>query len=276
LLVIKIITAYYLFKLGAILRMLKIIPVPAFKDNYIWLISNPANSHCVVVDPGDAAPVFEALKKYNLTLEAVLITHHHQDHSGGIDALREKFPGVPVYGSAEEVIHGVDHKLHDHDEINFPTLDLKLRVIEIPGHTLGHIAYFGGGMLFCGDTLFAAGCGRVFEGTFQQMFDSLSKLGGLPDDTLVYCGHEYTAANLKFAAAVEPENKDVQQRIKDVAKLGPQTPTLPSTIRLEKLTNPFLRCHIDSVINSANQQFDAAYGKPVDVFQAVRTWKDTF
>jgi hydroxyacylglutathione hydrolase len=255
--------------------MLKIIPIPAFKDNYIWLLFNSENNSCIVVDPGDAAPVFEVLAKYKLKLEAVLITHHHQDHSGGINALREKFPGLPVYGSASEITHGVDHKLHDQDEIFFEPLNLKFTVLDIPGHTLGHIAYFGGGMLFCGDTLFAAGCGRVFEGTFEQMYASLSKLASLPDDTRVYSGHEYTAANLRFAAAVELENKDIQQRIKDVATISPQ-PTLPSTIKLEKLTNPFLRCHIDSVINSTNTHFKTQHRTPVNIFQAIRTWKDTF
>jgi hydroxyacylglutathione hydrolase len=256
--------------------MLKVMPISAFKDNYIWLLANPINRYCIVVDPGDAIPVLDALKKEDLTLSAILITHHHHDHTGGILALLEHYP-VPVYGPATESVPGVDHLLVEGDVVTVPSLDLTLRVMDIPGHTAGHIAYYGTNSLFCGDTLFAAGCGRLFEGTAEEMFDSLAKILDLPNDTLIYCAHEYTAANLRFAATVEPLNRDVQKRSREVAKMREKNcPTLPSVLQLEKLTNPFLRCHQDSVIRSAREHTKSQLMDSVEVFRAIRAWKDTF
>ncbi|MDR3478705.1 MAG: hydroxyacylglutathione hydrolase [Gammaproteobacteria bacterium] len=256
--------------------MLKVMPIAAFKDNYIWLLVNPANRHCIVVDPGDAEPVIDVLKKENLILSAILITHHHHDHTGGILTLLEH-DAVPVYGPATESIPGVDHKLRNDDLVFIQALDLELRVLEIPGHTAGHIAYYGAEMLFCGDTLFGAGCGRLFEGTAEEMLHSLTKISELPNNTLIYSAHEYTAANLRFAATVEPFNADIQKRIQDVATIREKNlPTLPSVLQLEKLTNPFLRCHIDSVVKSAQEQTHSQLMNPVDIFRTIRTWKDTF
>jgi len=256
--------------------MLNVIPIPAFKDNYIWLLVNPNNQRCVIVDPGDAAPVISFLEKENLTPVAILITHHHHDHTGGINLLKQTYP-LDVYGSKRENVAGVDHLLDENEVIDLTDLNLQLKVINIPGHTQGHIAYYGHGLLFCGDTLFAAGCGRLFEGTPEQMVQSLAKIAQLPDDTLIYCAHEYTEANLKFANTVETNNPDTQKRIHDVAKLRSKNyPTLPSTLKMEKLTNPFLRCEIDSVIKSAQLQSGELITDPVRVFQVIRQWKDTF
>ncbi|MDR3492718.1 MAG: hydroxyacylglutathione hydrolase [Gammaproteobacteria bacterium] len=256
--------------------MINIIPIPAFKDNYIWLLVNSINHHCIIVDPGDALPVIDVIKQHNLILDAILITHHHNDHSGGIKQLIELYP-VPVYGPAQEHITGVDHLLHEHDEIYFENLAMKFLIFDIPGHTKGHIAFYSTGMLFCGDTLFSAGCGRLFEGTAEQMFHSLSKITSLPTDTLIYCAHEYTLSNLRFAQCVEPNNIHINEAIALANQLGEQNlPTLPSVLYKELLMNPFLRCHADSVINSVNHHNGEQLSDPVNIFQALRTWKDTF
>lgn len=257
--------------------MFDIIPIPAFNDNYIWLIANTVNRQCIVVDPGDSAPVLNTLRKHDLTLIAILITHHHHDHTGGIIQLHENFPDVPVFGPAHENIPCLNHPLVENDEVELPELNLKLRVLDIPGHTKGHIAYYGNGMLFCGDTLFSAGCGRLFEGTAEQMYASLTKLAGLPDDTLVYCAHEYTAANLRFAETVEPENQEIKKRIIEITALREKNqPTLPGLMRLEKLTNPFLRCTSPAVIDSVQKKFAKKITTPAAVFATIRAWKDTF
>jgi hydroxyacylglutathione hydrolase len=257
--------------------MLEIIPILAFKNNYIWLIANKENQQCAIVDPGEAEPVFIALRKHSLTLTTILITHHHQDHTGGIQELHQALPGIAVYGPAHESIPCLNHPLVENDEVALPSLDLNLRVLDIPGHTKGHIAYYGNGMLFCGDTLFSAGCGRLFEGTAAQMVSSLSKLVNLPSDTLVYCAHEYTRDNLRFAELVEPENEDIQNRIQEVDTLRANNlPSLPSVLSKEKLTNPFLRCESDTVIKALSTRFNKNFTDPVETFQTLRTWKDTF
>jgi hydroxyacylglutathione hydrolase len=257
--------------------MLNVIPISAFKDNYIWLLVNPANRFCAIVDPGDAGPVLNYLQEHNLTPCAILITHHHHDHTGGIDILKQYYQTLPIYGPATETIPQMDHKVDETNHVKLEPLSITFNVYDIPGHTKGHIAYYGDGMLFCGDTLFAAGCGRLFEGTAQQLYNSLRKIAALPDNTLIYCGHEYTAANLRFAAVVEPDNIEIKNRIKEVATVTQQQhPTLPSVLHLEKLTNPFLRCHIDSVINSIKLQSNKQLNDPVSLFQALREWKDTF
>ncbi len=257
-------------------RMLDIIPISAFKDNYIWLLASD-NYQCAIVDPGDAAPVLEVLRQRNLTLRSILITHHHHDHVGGVDKLYKEFPDISIYGPAHESIPNLNHPVKENDTVELDFLALRLRVIEIPGHTLGHIAYYGNHLLFCGDTLFSAGCGKIFEGTPAQMFASLTKLANLPDATLIYCAHEYTQNNLRFAQTVEPNNSNIKKRLQEVTALREKNlPTLPSILSGEKLTNPFLRGEIDSVINSLSLQYGKPFTDPIDIFKTLRAWKDTF
>ena len=233
-----------------------------------------------MVDPGDAAPVLAYLDRERLTLTAILATHHHNDHVGGITALLERFK-VPVFGPAREAIPGRTRGLSAGDRVNVPGFDIALETMDIPGHTSGHIACFGNidanPSLFCGDTLFAAGCGRLFEGTPEQMWSSLSSLASLPEATRVYCGHEYTLANLRFALAVEPDNADVHARVKrESVKRERGEPTLPSTIGQERRTNPFLRAPNPVVRAAAERHAGNALQDDVAVFAALRAWKDTF
>lgn len=252
-----------------------IFPIKAFNDNYIWCLHN--QTHCTVVDPGDAAPVLAYCKKNQLTLSAILITHHHWDHTGGIDALLAVFPGIPVYGPQNKEIKQITVRLTQNDDLELPQLNLKFSVLEIPGHTLDHIAYYGDTGLFCGDTLFSAGCGRLFEGTSRQMFTSLAKLTALPADTAVYCAHEYTIANIAFAEAVEPSNQALadykhwakQQRERNI-------PTLPSNIHRELAVNPFLRCHSAELVKNVSQNTKSTYASEQATFTSLRNWKDNF
>ena len=254
--------------------MLNIIPIPAFKDNYIWMLHD--HQHVVVVDPGDAAPVLAYLNLHKLKLAAILCTHHHNDHVGGVCKLVELY-NVPVYGPQLENIPCVSHMLGDGDVIEIQELKIKLSVIDIPGHTLGHIAYLGAGGVFCGDTLFGCGCGRLFEGTAAQLFHSLQRLANLPDETKMYCGHEYTEANIRFAQVCEPDNARLKQRQADVQALrAAGRPTLPSTIALEKATNPFLRCAEPSVIATTLSMTQIKETDETSVFTALRTWKNNF
>lgn len=222
----------------------QLVAIPAFNDNYIWMLHN--ENHAVVVDPGDAQPVLEALAAKQLHLDAILITHHHHDHVGGIEELKRHYPKVIVNGPALESIPKRDVALEESDDIELPTLQLRFKVLDIPGHTAGHIAYFGYNgeepVLFCGDALFSGGCGRLFEGTSAQMLESLNKLAALPEATLVCCAHEYTLSNLTWALEVEPDNLALQDYYQTaVALREKEQPTLPSTIALEKQINPFLR-----------------------------------
>ena len=252
----------------------KIVPVKAFKDNYIWTLRNA--SHAAVVDPGEARPVLDYLAAQKLELAAILATHHHPDHVGGIaEILRER--KVPVYGPRNEPIATLTRAVSEGDRVTIPELGMEFSVLDIPGHTRAHIAYYGAGSLFCGDTLFACGCGRLFEGTAEQMYASLQKLLALPDDTKVYCGHEYTLANIGFAKAVEPANAALKSREERDRKLRESgRPTLPSTLGEEKATNPFLRCREPAVVDSANKYLGARVSDPVRVFAAIRDWKNTF
>lgn len=256
--------------------MIQITPIPAFHDNYIWALGHPGNNALVVVDPGDAKPVIEFLNNSSYQLAAILITHHHPDHIGGIDELR-KHSEVPVYGPANENIPHCDHRLFDGDDVYLADIDTAFNVMEVPGHTAGHIALYNDDILLCGDTLFAAGCGRLFEGTAEQMHHSLSRLAALPESTKVYCTHEYTLANLKFAEAVEPDNEAIKQRTVIATELRQTNlPTLPSTIKLELATNPFLRCDQPSVKHAAEQQAGQPLNNSTEVFAVLRAWKNNF
>ena len=252
--------------------MLNVVPVKAFKDNYIWTLRR--GQHAAVVDPGEAGPVLDFLDSEKLSLAAILATHHHADHVGGIAELL-RHAQVPVYGPRGEPIATLSRAVGGGDTVRIPELDLTFSVIDIPGHTRAHIAYYGAGALFCGDTLFACGCGRLFEGTAEQMYASLQKLVALPDETKVYCGHEYTLANIGFARQVEPANESLAKREETTRRLREAgKPTLPSTLGEEKATNPFLRCREPAVIESANKYLGARVADPVRVFAAIRDWKN--
>jgi hydroxyacylglutathione hydrolase len=257
---------------------MKLIPLPAFQDNYLWLLHD--GQRALVVDPGDAGPVQAYLAEQGLQLTAILVTHHHPDHIGGVDALRDA-TDAPVFGPARERIPPPYTRLAEGDEVN--ALGLRFHVFDVPGHTAGHIAYYcgnfeGAPLLFCGDTLFSGGCGRLFEGTPAQMLDSLDKLAALPGPTRVCCTHEYTLGNLKFAASVEPGNSQlVHYRQQCEQRRSRGEPTLPSTIALENSVNPFLRTRQPAVAQAARGQHPAADpADPVAVFAALRQWKNEF
>jgi hydroxyacylglutathione hydrolase len=253
-------------------------PIPAFRDNYIWAFSND-DTNVYVVDPGDAEPVRAFLKERGLNLAGILVTHHHPDHTGGILSLTADH-AIPVYGPGGGRIEGITQKLGEGDTLT--VAGLKFLVIAVPGHTLDHIAYYcqpqdASGILFCGDTLFAAGCGRLFEGTPEMMYASLQKLASLPDTTEVYCTHEYTMSNLAFAAAAEPENSDIRMRQETARRRREHgQPTLPSTILLELRTNPFLRCHNESLQSIVARHCSRVLESDIDTFAALRSWKDNF
>ncbi len=254
-----------------------LLPLPAFQDNYLWLLHD--GHRALVVDPGDAQPVLAFLQQGGLQLEAILVTHHHPDHIGGLDAVREA-TGAKVFGPAHETIPGPLQRLVEGDRIE--ALGLAFEVMDVPGHTSGHIAFYcarvdGAPLLFCGDTLFSGGCGRLFEGTPAQMLRSLGKFAALPETTRVCCTHEYTLSNLRFARTVEPENEDLfqyQQRCE--ALRARQEPTLPSTIGLEQRINPFLRTRAPAVTRAAQAYNGAEPGDEVAVFAAIRQWKNEF
>ncbi len=256
--------------------LLNVLCVPAFADNYLWVLHR--GGHAAVVDPGDAAAVKRALEAHQLTLDAILVTHHHPDHIGGVAELSLNGT-IPVLGPRAENsrISGLTRTLVEGEQIE--VLGAQAQVMEMPGHTLGHIAYHfaDDGLLFCGDTLFSAGCGRLFEGTPAQMLGSLSRLAALPEATAVYCAHEYTQANLAFAHAVEPDNDLIADTIDQVAALRRQgTPSIPSRIGLEKKINPFLRSREPAVGAMAQRHTGEQLADEVSVFAALRAWKDTF
>lgn len=256
--------------------MLNIIPILAFEDNYIWTLRN--DQFAIVVDPGDAIPVIKYLEENKLQLLAILVTHHHRDHIGGINDLVELY-NTPVYGPRKEKIPHMTFPMGEGDAIEFNQLNFKAKVIDIPGHTLGHIAYLWNGGMFCGDTMFTCGCGKIFEGTPEQLHHSLQRLASQPDDTLVYCTHEYTEYNTPFAQICEPSNLKLKQRIMDAEALRAKNiPTVPSTIRLEKETNPFLRCKEIEIIQHIEQQFGVKLPSNDEqaAFTALRKWRDLF
>lgn len=259
--------------------MIQITPLPAFSDNYIWLLQDAAARRCAVVDPGDSTPVLTWLAAHpDWQLSDILITHHHHDHTDGVLALKQA-TGARVLGPALEDIPGRDLALADGQTIHL--LDRDWQVLLVPGHTAGHIALFGDAdgepVLFCGDTLFAAGCGRLFEGTAEQMHASLQRLASLPPQTRVYCTHEYTLSNLRFALAAEPDNPALQQRLAQATALREQDlPTLPSTLTLELATNPFLRVSEPAIRNKCAERAEGPLASPSAVFAALRSWKDNF
>lgn len=256
---------------------MNLIPLPAFQDNYLWLLHD--GQRALVVDPGDAGPVRRFLSDRGLQLDAILVTHHHADHTGGVDALREA-TGARVFGPASERIPGPFEPLREGDRIE--VLGLAFEILDVPGHTAGHIAYYckdvdGAPLVFCGDTLFSGGCGRLFEGTPAQMLHSLDKLAALPGNTRVCCTHEYTLGNLKFATAVEPGNSQLnhyRQQCEQRRSRG--EPTLPSTIALERDINPFLRVRQPAVAQSAHRHGGVPEGDDVAVFATLRQWKNEF
>ncbi len=256
-------------------------PVPAFQDNYLWVIHK--DGFAAVVDPGDATPVLDYLRTNELELVAIICTHHHADHVGGVEQLLDVLHQrgkIPVYGPATERIPSRTQALREGDRIDVPFLELTLDILDVPGHTAGHIAYLGHGLLFCGDTLFACGCGRLFEGTAEQMTASLTKLKCLPPQTKVFCAHEYTMANIRFAEAVEPDNADLKLRKAFcAAQRHRNLPTVPSTIHLELATNPFLRWDQPAVQAAAATRLHRHIGAnaaPALVFGAIREWKNNF
>ncbi|KQQ40407.1 hydroxyacylglutathione hydrolase [Duganella sp. Leaf126] len=262
-------------------QALSVLTIPAFKDNYLWLIHDGINA--AVVDPGEAKPVLAALKAHGLRLTAILLTHHHADHTGGVPELLQHYQ-VPVFGPRNESIAVVTLPVGEGKQIDVPGLALRVGVLDVPGHTMGHIAYVRApsenepAWLFCGDTLFAGGCGRLFEGTPAQMISSLGKLAALPDDTRVYCAHEYTLSNLRFARVVEPDNIALQERVKvETDKREHNLPTVPSTIGIEKATNPFLRYREPAIARELVKagKLDGME-TPLAVFTAMRLWKNDF
>jgi hydroxyacylglutathione hydrolase len=253
-------------------RMLQIWPIEIFDDNYVWVLETPDTDRVAVVDPGDGVPVIDALEERELRVDAVLLTHHHHDHVGGVNDLIDR-DHPAVYGSPADAVPGVDRPVGDGDTIPLPGIELE--VVALPGHTSNHLGYIGAGVALVGDTLFAGGCGRLFGGTAQQLHASLVRLSELPPETKIYCAHEYTIANLRFAAEVEPENRALAERLASVEAVRAENqPTVPSTMAYELATNPFLRCTEPSVIAAAEVRAGRALSGPAEVFSVIRSWKD--
>jgi hydroxyacylglutathione hydrolase len=255
--------------------------ISAFNDNYIWAIRSNKNNTLALVDPGDGKVCLDYIEQQGLLLSSILVTHHHIDHVGGIASLlayaKSKAWPVTVYGPAKESIAQLDITLKENDIVNLAELNCQFTVLDLPGHTKGHIAYHNDKILFCGDTLFSGGCGRLFEGTPEQMHQSLSKLANLGSNTLIYCAHEYTQANLAFALAVEPNNSDLQNYVAQVNNKRLQNQaTIPSNIAQEKLINPFLRCHEQSIKLAAQDYSHKKQSSDSEVFAVIRAWKDKF
>ncbi|KMT66484.1 hydroxyacylglutathione hydrolase [Catenovulum maritimum] len=254
--------------------MYKVTPIPAFQDNYIWKIS--LGSKLILVDPGDADVVLKQLNSDD-EIVGILVTHYHRDHTGGIAALKQEFPNIQVYGPSNSPYPNIDVKLNDQSQIYFEALNLSFNIITIPGHTLDHIAFYNQDWIFCGDTLFSAGCGRMFEGNPQMFLDSIKKLTGLNQDAQLFCTHEYTLANIEFALTIEANNQDLiayQKKVVDLRALN--LPSLPSSIRLEKLINPYLRCNSDAIKIKLSKLTRLEINSEVDAFATIRQLKDDF
>ncbi len=255
--------------------MLEIKPIASLGDNYIWILQNPGQKRIIVVDPGDAALVLTLLQVENLELAAVLITHHHNDHTGGIDDLLLSFPDLPIYGPKFENISGVNHPVTAGDIVEIPDIEGRFQVLDASGHTAGQVAYYGEGALFPGDALFSVGCGRIFNGTYPQMVSTLKRLAALPTATRLYSAHEYTLDNIGFAKWVEPENRALaawEQQCHKKRAAGEAT--LPSLLSNELATNPFLRLNEPAVIAAAEAFAGCSLLDEVDIFTAIRQWKD--
>lgn len=267
--------------------MLNITPIPAFSDNYIWMLSRENSKLVVLVDPGDKNRILDYLQRKQLVPVAVLITHQHYDHTGGVAALVDKYPGLRIIAPGIlpsrsplsidlPIPEYVTERVADGDEVEIAELDIRFKVLGIPGHTLDHLAYYAQGMVFCGDILFGCGCGRLFSGSAEQMTDSLNKISALPAVTKIYCAHEYTLANIGFARWVEPDNEDLLRRDdEDMARQEKGIPTLPSTLDLELKTNPFLRYRVPVVKQAAEKFAGKKLTTDAEVFAAIRRWKDT-
>ncbi|PHM69145.1 hydroxyacylglutathione hydrolase [Xenorhabdus kozodoii] len=251
---------------------MELIRVPVLSDNYIWLLCD-TNKHCVIIDPAESQPVIDILAANQLIPAAILLTHHHHDHVGGVPGLLKQYPGLPVYGPGETQGKGTTHIVHENNTIKIESFSF--RVIELPGHTLGHIAFYQAPYLFCGDTLFSGGCGRLFEGTAEQMYSSLEKISLLPDDTLICCAHEYTVANMKFAKAVLPNNQVIHDYYQEILKLRENNQaTVPTNLQTEKKINVFLNCHdIDLQKNIGIKPNSIPLSS---IFQQLRAYKDRF
>ncbi len=257
---------------------MKIHPIRAFSDNYIWALHDETSNKIIVVDPGDSVPVIQYLEQNNLSLDAIIITHYHNDHIGGVEALKGQYQ-CRVYGSSYDDLNFCDTYLSDGDQVSLLNGCLNFQILHVPGHTLGHIVYYDKSkqLLFCGDTLFRAGCGRMFEGQPQQFHQSLMKLAKLPSETQVFCTHEYTLANLKFARYVEPNNSDIEllsiecENLRNLDKV-----TLPSSVGSEQKTNPFFRCHIPAVALRINQLTNRNDQQDFEIFASMRRLKDNF
>ncbi|MGD9591402.1 MAG: hydroxyacylglutathione hydrolase [Candidatus Berkiella sp.] len=257
--------------------MSNVIPITAFKDNYIWAIHSLDDAELIVVDPGDAQPVFDYLQKNKLRLSYILITHHHWDHTGGIKALLAQYPQAQVIGPKNDNVSLLTQSVIENDKIILKNFDVTLNVLDIPGHTLGHIAYYNDDLLFCGDTLFSCGCGRIFEGTPEQMYQSLEKIKKLNKNARVYCGHEYTLANITFAQAVEPNNAALLAYKERVLALRSQgLPSLPSTLHTECEVNPFLRCTQEEIAKAVQKNANILTSDPGTIFAYLREWKNHF
>jgi len=260
---------------------LNIRAIPAFNDNYIWCLISPDTQSAVLVDPGDEKPCIEFLQANQLTLTDIIVTHHHWDHTDGIKPLLSHFENkgqkINVYGPKDGKFKEIDIALSEGDDIFIKSLNLSLNIIEIPGHTLDHIAYYTDDFVFCGDTLFSGGCGRIFEGTPSQMLSSLEKLSALPDKTLVFCTHEYTLANLNFALKAEPNNQILQEYTQEIKALrNDHLATLPTSIGIEKAINPFLRSDQQTIAKQASEYCGKVCGSKLDTFTAIREWKNNF
>lgn len=258
---------------------LAITPIPALQDNYIWAIAHTIARQVILVDPGESLPAVQFLQHHAYHLAGILLTHHHNDHTQGVPELLELFPDIPIYGSIESRLCFINHPIVDPSIIVVHPLFPPYTVLNIPGHTRDHIAYWDteNAQLFCGDTLFAGGCGRAFEGTLAQLYDSLNQIAALPDHTQIYCAHEYTEKNLAFAHHVEPNNPAIITRQKQIYHLRQKGhPSLPSSLQEEKATNPFLRCHSPDIISSAERYMGKQLTSPLEVFTALRQWKNSF
>jgi hydroxyacylglutathione hydrolase len=253
--------------------MLSLTPIAALSDNYVWVLGHD-NGPCLIVDPGEADPVLEFINSRNMSPVAILLTHHHHDHIGGVGAITAAHP-CPVIAPQDARIPLADRRVSAGDSVAIDELKLRFEVMETPGHTIGHIAFYAAPWLFCGDTLFSVGCGRLFEGSPEQMQASLDQFRTLPDDTLVCGAHEYTAANIRFALQVEPNNSELQAHGKCVEQWRASgKPSLPSKLGLERAINPFLRTREASVIQSALSREPNAGDSPEQIFGVIRRWKD--